>query len=252
MPAVRIVRIAESRRNVTTIYARVPSPVLRFLLELDARVVDAAKTNVDAWFANNLSAQLVEEYYRGSSASDRQEGCVLARFVVEGRMPPALSVQGGEQPRSPMQLALTLSGIQFRRQYFACVWKSAEATPCSTQAAAEFDKARARPRSCVPLFSDDDQDEFDDQEEEDLEEDDEELDEGPPYPTAEECAKLRQALVARIMTEQSATDQRSATLQQFTRTLDESPLEDLHILDQVAEQLDALLCPQNAAAQADQ
>lgn len=247
VPAAQVMRIAESRRNTVTVYARVSQPVLRFLIELDARAVDAAKSNVDAWFAHSISAQLVEEYYHGHTTADRQRGTMVARFVIEGRLPAALT---SAAPPPPLELKLTLTGMLFRRQHFVCVWKASSATAAHPVSIQELDsRARGggsmRGFPLVPMFIEDGEEEEGcyseeegDEEEEENEEEAEEEEE--PAPSFEEYAEIRAELVSCIEASEKSAVARVHALRELQQSMESARIDDMALYEDVRARLQTL------------
>lgn len=248
VPAAQVMRIAESRRNTVTVYARVSQPVLRFLIELDARAVDAAKSNVDAWFAHSISAQLVEEYYHGHTTADRQRGTMVARFVIEGRLPAALT---SAAPPPPLELKLTLTGMLFRRQHFVCVWKASSATAAHPVSIQELDSRARRGGSMrgfplVPMFIEDGEEEEGcyseeegDEEEEENEEEAEENEE-EPAPSFEEYAEIRAELVSCIEASEKSAVARVHALRELQQSMESARIDDMALYEDVRARLQTL------------
>jgi hypothetical protein len=207
-----VTKVAESRKNSPTMFVRASggSSLTAYAMALDDHVVQVAKTNIDAWFLHKMNADLVEEYYRGSTATDSTHG-VVGRFVLSGRLPETLAVGAS------YDLTLHLVGVQFRRQYFTAVWT------LLAHDAVEADQA-------PPAF-------FESSEEEDDEEDDDYA--GPAG--EEECAELRQAVTARLLAAECAQEERLHAVRDLIRVLDAAPLRDLRTLADVEERLEEVL-----------
>jgi hypothetical protein len=88
----------------------------KFVDSLDKHVIDVAKGKVDEWFNRTMSGDLVEEYYRGSTTS-----APSLRFVISGDLPDEKLLSG-----ALVNVSLQLVGVQFKSQYFTCVWTIAD------------------------------------------------------------------------------------------------------------------------------
>ena len=109
-------RVTHTRADFHTLFIRLPVGPIRalkkFVDSLDLCVIDVVKGNVDAWFNRSMSGDLIEEYYRNSTTSSPS-----LRFVISGDLEERLT------NGSLVNIALRLVGVQFRSQYFTCVWK---------------------------------------------------------------------------------------------------------------------------------
>ena len=221
LPGAAVVRAAESRRQATTLHLHVPRRVTRFLMDLDAHMVATAQTNSGDWFAVQMNPSLIEEYYHGSCAPDRQHG-VLARVVLDGPAPPEC------QPGSRVDLELQLLGIQFRRQYFTAAWRVVSATRApAAGAAAGF------------LFADDGDDDTDAgsgrrDSDSDAGDDD---DEGPSF---EERVAMHDDLLRRAIDRHEQLHTASLELLEVISNLRNAKAGDLAAVEAAAERLDAL------------
>ena len=119
-------RVTHTRANFHTLFfgmpvgppakkraMRVRGDLKKFVDSLDRHVIDVAKSKIDEWFNRTMSGDLVEEYYRGSTTSTPN-----LRFVVSGSLDDRLTLPG-----SLVNVTLLLEGVQFKSQYFTCVWK---------------------------------------------------------------------------------------------------------------------------------
>jgi hypothetical protein len=223
-----IVKICESRKHCHTLYVksndfRDPLPtsrskrgsslpsLLQFLVGVDTRVMDVAKSNVDAWFNHNMNADLIEEYYKGGTAPLLEHG-ITARFAVEGRLPPSVKVNAG------VDIHLQLAGVQFRRQYFTCIWKFLACEP-----------APHGPADGCLLGSDDEGDDSDALAGEDS------------GPTAEEYEDMRSAVMERLLACEREYTNSLNRVQEMICLLDTSGHMDCSTLAQVSEEADALI-----------
>lgn len=222
-----IVKTCESRKNCYTLYVKTSerrsrSSLTHFLMSLDARVIEVAKANVDAWFKHNMNADLIEEYYKGNTTPIIDHG-VAARFAVDGRLPPSIKQLVGPSTAGCADLHLQLVGVQFRRQYFTCIWKVISCDPSPTAAAALL------VNNCL-LTSDD----------EDADQDaDREL--GDEFgPTPDEYADMRACLMDRLLALERDTSNTLNRVQELICILDTSPHMDCNTLAHVSDEVDAL------------
>ena len=213
-----------------------------FMRQLDVRVLEVAQGNTDAWFMHKMNADLVEEYYRGCAAA------TASRFVLqtEALQPELLAPR---PPGATFDMQLQLVGLQFRPQYFTCVWKvaSVRASPPSEETEEEQDRPdedddededafavsprpARRDRRHTPMFV------MDPEEGDDAYENDDDDDDGFG-PTAEERAEIRQGLMSRLMRLESDQQGRVEALRGMIRAIDSAPAEDLGVLGSVEEQL---------------
>jgi hypothetical protein len=195
-PACRVVKVRGQ-----TLHVRTSRTALDLLMMLDERVTEVAKSSVDAWFLHRMDPDLVEEYYRGNSAIDSRHG-IVARFVVDAQLQQQLD-------DAPLDLTMQFHGVQFRRQYFTAVWKLIKAVPAAPSSALGDDD-----------FFRGDADRTDDEDEE-------------VGPNAEECAEMRQALMARLLEEESVRIDALERVQELVRVLEASPVSDVRTLEDV-------------------
>lgn len=180
-------RVTHTRADFHTLFVRLPvGPVVKekkgkkssavtvsggdlkkFTDSLDLHVMEVAKGKVEEWFNRSMSEDLIEEYYRGSTTSAQT---LSTRFVISGDLSDRLSAG------SPLDITVQLVGVQFRSQYFTCVWKIVSLSEPVIESKGGFG-----------FFPDD---------EEDPEEDTEEPEE--PYPTEDERIELVQAESQRL------------------------------------------------------
>lgn len=118
LDTVEVTRIARSRRNMYTLLAHVTDPVASFLARLDQHVVSVVKSNVRTWFEHSMNKNLVDEYYRRTSEVGNH-GRISGRFVLLSDVPPPETLEVSSGARLNLQLV----GLQFRQQYFTCVWQ---------------------------------------------------------------------------------------------------------------------------------
>jgi len=234
-----LAKVTHSRRDAHTLtFAQAASQscaFTSFLMSLDARVLEVAKASTDVWFMHKMNADLVEEYYRGSTAPTVGHG-IGARFVIDAtpQLPDAL-VAGAR-----VDIVLQLIGLQFRPQYFTCVWKvlSSAASPLPEEAVAEQQPVRRRRTSpaaatapAVPAFLDDEEGERDD-------------DDAGEYagPDAEQRAELRRTLMDRLMRLERDEQDRIDAVRDMIRVLDgATPGEDLGVIAEMDERLGELV-----------
>lgn len=246
-----IAKVTHSRRDAHTAFVHVAasrrhSMLSEFLVNLDARVLQVAQSNTDVWFMHRMNADLVEEYYRGCSGA---AGGAQGRFVlVAESLPPDLLLVAAacSCPTAPpprLDLSLQLVGLQFRPQYFTCVWRIVYARlsptpiplPEPQQEETEAEKEKERPRERKPprsmLFLDAGADE-DEGADADADEDE---DIGP---SAEERAEMREALMARLRALEADHATRVDALRAMIRRLDtSSPRELIGALCEIEETL---------------
>ena len=213
-------------------------------------MLQVAQSNTDVWFMHKMNADLVEEYYRGCSGP---AGGTQGRFVLAAEsLPPDFLLacaDGGSPPRLDLQLQLV--GLQFRPQYFTCVWKLASArlsptplptppvepargtdddlgVPVLSDKKAASKKQKPAPPVQMPLFRDDDDDDDDD----DDEDSDDEI-----GPSAEERAELRNALKSKLLMLESDELGRIEALRVMIRRLEGSSMNDLGVIGDIEEML---------------
>ena len=256
-----VAKVTHSRRDAHTAFIHIAGDVDHrhrnrhngtptfgeFLVDLDARVLQVAQSNTDVWFMHKMNADLVEEYYRGCSGP---AGGTQGRFVLAAEsLPPDFLLacaDGGSPPRLDLQLQLV--GLQFRPQYFTCVWKLASArlsptplptppvepargtdddlgVPVLSDKKAASKKQKPAPPVQMPLFRDDDDDDDD-------EDSDDEI-----GPSAEERAELRNALKSKLLMLESDELGRIEALRVMIRRLDGSSLNDLGVIGDIEEML---------------
>ena len=119
-----VASLTRSRRHTYTLIAGVAEGAAAFLARMDQHVVRVVKANVRTWFEHSMNKNLVDEYYRRSSQHGEQ-GRPLGRFVLHSEAPPPESLEVG----APARLTLQMVGLQFRQQYFTCVWKLVSVKP---------------------------------------------------------------------------------------------------------------------------
>jgi hypothetical protein len=208
-------RVVEGRKNSHTVFARANRAATAFMIALDARIVDATRSNVGTWFMNKIEPDLVEDYYRGSTATDAKHG-VLTRFVVEGKLPTLMTSETGG-----CEVVLQLTGIQFRRQYYTLVWKVVSAAPTASPPSTEPDFRIAD----LPFQSD--------EEDEDDERGGEE-EEGPSY---DEIKELWHSLSRRLLEAETVFDEKTQAVRAMIRTFENAPEHDLRTLELLEERL---------------
>ena len=200
-PGCRIVKVRGQ-----TVHARAPREALDLLMSLDERVIEVAKNSVDAWFLHRMDPDLVEEYYRGNSATDIRHG-IVARFVVEG----TCKLEVG----ATVDLVMQFHGVQFRRQYFTATWKLVSSVtaedPTQTVISDNFCLGASEP--------------------EDTERDADDADEDGP--NAEECAEMRQALMARLLDAENMHMDALDRVHEMVHALESSCITDIRTLEEV-------------------
>lgn len=218
LPGAVVVRVSESRRTTSTVYLRVARRATRFLLNLDAHVVATAQENSKDWFAVQMNPSLIEEYYHGSCAADREHG-LLAKLVLDGHAPPEC------QPGARLDVEVQLVGIQFRRQYFTAAWKAVA--------------VRAPPQRAFVFVEDDDgassaagdgdgggSTSASDREDDSL---------------YDERVSIREDMLERIRAGVAALERRADELRSLAAALEAAPPGDIASLEAAAERLDGQL-----------
>ena len=140
-----VVRLTRSRRHTYTLFVRVGEAASAFLARLDDHVVRTVKANVRSWFEHQMNKNLVDEYYRRSTELG-ERGRVLGRFVFVSEEPPPDVVEVG----SGAKLTLLLVGLQFRQQYFTCVWKLVGAKAGSGSGSGSDRQEQQQPAAAEP------------------------------------------------------------------------------------------------------
>lgn len=226
-------RVTHSRKDAHTVSVSIAQggELQAFLLALDARALEVAQANVDAWFMSKMNADLVEEYYRGCSGAQFGQGSV-GRFVIDGtpELPAAFS-----EPGAAADVLLQLVGLQFRPQYFTCVWKVVKATAAPEPEPEEEEEVgalRMKTNRFAFAFA---------------ESDDEEDGRGGGYesddgisggPTAEERLALRQELLAKLTSLESYERERIDALREMIAMLDAASIDDLGVIGEVDTRLE--------------
>lgn len=226
VPGAAVVRATESRRGASTLHVRLARRATRFLLELDAHVVAVAQANAHDWFAVQMNPSLIEEYYHGSCAADRQHGLV-ARLVLDGPAPAACAAG------ARVDLELTLLGIQFRKQYFTAAWRVVSCEPTAPRGAlgslfADDDDGDGGP---VPRGGGDEEEEGSD-------------DDRDAGPLLDERVTMREELLARararlagLAAEAARVAAEAAEVRGAAEALEAAPPGDVRALEEAAERL---------------
>ena len=233
LTSVPVTKVTHSRRDAHTLSVSVGQggELQSFLLALDARVLEVAQASTDAWFMSKMNADLVEEYYRGCSAAQLGHGSV-GRFVVDGAPELPTAIAAG----ASVDVLLQLVGLQFRPQYFTCVWKVVRAAAANAQVQ-PAEEAHPPPKTGPKrqpsfAFSNDGDGEGDAS-------DDDGCTAGP---TAEERAELRQGLMTKLMSLESYELDRIDALREMIRALDAASIDDLGVLGDVDTRLSSWDC----------
>lgn len=204
---VRVIRTGETRlggKACTTMYVAAPRALMKVLMRLDERVVEAAKNNSMAWFEHEMTSDMVEDYHRGLVTVDQKSSGMIARIVVDALGVPV--------PGASADVELQLRGIVFKRQFFTCVWKLVS----------------VKESSDTDLFQRDADDVVD-------EEDDEEA-----APSAAECEEWRQALMSTLLAREGEALEALETIQDLIRKMDAaSPGDLLRTLAEVSDAMQA-------------
>lgn len=172
-----------------------PSDLKKFADALDLRVLEVAKANISDWFKRAMNGDLVEEYYRGSTTT-----APAVRFVLAGATLPDALEEG-----KIVDAVLQLVSLEFRTQYFTCVWKVVSASPAvspSNEEEEEDDDDETHDAGRLVgggfgFFPDDEEDPtYGDEEDED--------EDAGGGPLSEDRKEIREALVARLSTLEAA------------------------------------------------
>jgi hypothetical protein len=150
----------------------------KFVDSLDKNVINVAKDKVDEWFNRTMSGDLVEEYYRGSTTS-----APSLRFVISGDLPEEKLLHAG----ALVNVSLQLVGVQFKSQYFTCIWNIVGIEEAHEPVKPEDERTRS-----FGFFPDDEEDPEEDDEELNLDEED--------GPTFEERRDMIESETARLGT----------------------------------------------------
>ena len=237
-----VVKVTHSRRDAHTIAVSTSASGLQaFLLALDARVLEVAQVSTDAWFMSKMNADLIEEYYRGCTAVQHGHGTV-GRFVVDGAPELPAAIEAG----ASVDVVFQLVGLQFRPQYFTCVWKvvkasSADLPPAALQSLPPAPEEVVVPKKkqqqkqqqpvFVPPTTDDDEEDFAGSDDDDA------------GPTAEERAELRQALMSKLMSLESFEQERIDQLREMIRRLDATSIDDLGMFGEIDDLFSSMMEP---------
>lgn len=225
----KIARVTDSRKNTTTIFLRGHKEARRFMMDMDARITDITKNNIDAWFMHKISPDLVDEYYRSSTTADHL-GVIVRAVIVDGTNKLS-AISGAFDGGASVDLHMQLLGVQFRRQYFAPVWRLLGAE-VSKEQPPPVRRKRQPAFNDGPLFSEDEEDGDDDA--------DEDVDDDAAAPCAEECAELRQQLVSRLINEMSQADEHAHNMRELIDRIESSAIDDIATLDAVSDALESL------------
>ena len=83
--------------------------------DLNATVIDIVKDNCAKWFNNNMSADLIEDYYSNTLVYDKKHGNLIRV--------KCLSVDAEEIPQGKVcNISLTLKSLRFYKQKFVLEW----------------------------------------------------------------------------------------------------------------------------------
>lgn len=113
-----VMRLTQCRKNTYTLFLQATDAATLFMSRLDDSVVSTVKSNVKSWFEHSMNRDLVDEYYRRSSEVHGGKD-ITCRFVLASDTPPPDMLEVGSAARITLQLI----GLQFRQQYFTCLWK---------------------------------------------------------------------------------------------------------------------------------
>lgn len=126
---VRVKSFKEGRRNVSSLTICASKVVLNNLMDLDSIFLDQAKKDANDWFGTSNSVSRiasVDEFFRASTATDRDDG-VVAKFSMDfsrgAKAPPFNWVQGDD-----IDIVMQLVGLRFLRQHVDLTWRLVAAT----------------------------------------------------------------------------------------------------------------------------
>ena len=184
-------RVFHTRADFHTLFVKLPTKkklknplggeLKMFVDSLDKHVIDVAKGKVDEWFNRTMSGDLVEEYYRGSTTS-----APSLRFVISGDLPEEKLLSG-----ALVNVSLQLVGVQFKQQYFTCVWKITAIEEAHEPV--DLDSTEKG----FGFFPDDEEDPEEDNEELNLDDDDDD-DDDDGGPTIEEQREMVESETLRL------------------------------------------------------
>lgn len=152
IPNAKIVRVIAGKGSAT-ILLKVSSRVVKMLMEFDERCLSAALNNTDSWFMHKMNPALIEDFFKGSTEVNTKGQGIVARFKLacaEGDILPNLNVDAA------YDIALRLSGLQFRKQNFCALWKLTQAKASAVQQ--PQDDKKKQDRACMILDVDEDDD----------------------------------------------------------------------------------------------
>lgn len=115
-----------------------------FMSDLNEHVIEIVKQNCEEWFNNNMSLDLIDEYYSNPMKYDKVHGYVV-RIKHEGDICPR---------QSKVNVTLRLKGLRFLKQKFGLEWEVVSFTQ-DTAHGFEFDMLEAE-ESASEITSDDD------------------------------------------------------------------------------------------------
>lgn len=121
---VRVKSFKEGRRNVSSLTICASKTMLNNLMDLDNIFLDQARRDANEWFGTSNSISRiasVDEFFRASTATDRDDG-VVAKFSMDfsrvGKAPPFTWAQGDD-----IDINLQLVGLRFLRQHVDITWR---------------------------------------------------------------------------------------------------------------------------------
>lgn len=125
MRGVRILKVTQGRRNVSSLTLRVSRTALGNLMDIDEALLAQARKDSDEWFGAARGTN-VDEFFRPSTATDRTSGIVakLSLDVSRSSRAPTFSASEGEN----IDIVLLLVGIRFLRQHVDLLWRFVSST----------------------------------------------------------------------------------------------------------------------------
>lgn len=89
---------------------------LYFIADLNSKVTDIVKANCNDWFGNNMSLDLIEEYFINPIKFSKRHGSVL-------KLKHSCSSEFEYSEEKKYDIVLTLKGIRFLKQKFGLEWQ---------------------------------------------------------------------------------------------------------------------------------
>lgn len=134
MRGVRVVRIVDGRRNVSSLTLGVSRTALGNLMDVDDTLLAQARRDTDEWFARVAN---VDEFFRASTAAERAgPGTAGLSLVAKVSLdvsrssrqtsPPITAKQGDD-----IDIVLQLMGLRFLKQHVDVLWRFVSSSPAA-------------------------------------------------------------------------------------------------------------------------